>query len=89
MKREIRLYAPLVPLRIYTRIHTINKLVKPILVFRLKGFKNHRPLGRHIPTSLSYRGRTLLILSITGVAIHAIATYKEFLIFKAFQNLFY
>ena len=41
MKREIRLYAPLVPLRIYTRIHTINKLAKPILVFRLEGFKNH------------------------------------------------
>ena len=45
MKREIRLYAPLVPLKIYTRIHTINKLAQPILVFRLKGFKNHTLWG--------------------------------------------
>ena len=38
---------PLVSLheKIYTRIQTINELAKPILVFRLKGFKNQTLWG--------------------------------------------
>ena len=57
LKREIRFYAPVFPLKIYARIQAINKLAKPILVFRAKGFRNHTLWGGTytVPILLMYK----------------------------------